>query len=370
MLRFFLGIFIFSFFFVGKASGQNNWNFSLEAGIVGYHIEMGGWGNGLNGPFVNDLTFPILISGRMSNTRLNSSLQISAHRNLQVLPLIFYGNGNSYSYQKQQFDVMYWYDMKKVSVGIGYTHMLFGHSYLQGRPNYDHGISLGFTYYDLGVPIELRKDIAYDFYWDSPDLFEFWSFRTWTPILTTKADSQERQNQNHLPLKPTLRLGLGARAGINPYTERLSESSPFVVIPYWESAIFIPGIRTQVYFQKGVWNFNRAEVGQLKNTGFSEFNYLGASYFFPLSKDPTSRYLRVGLSHGWITESLFDWQELPQANRVVYQNKAISLDLGYPLVKNLEATLKADYYYASSEFNTTGINWDRVRIGIRAYPFQ
>jgi hypothetical protein len=207
--------------------------------------------------------------------------------------------------------------------------------------------------------------LVYNFYSKQGYLYQNWSLRVLWSLSnsTTKADL--RAKGKYLPKKDKLILGALANANINPYEKTYVFQNPININLGFSLEYFNPKLSAGLFFSRQFWLDLTLINARVISSGYTQMNYLGFNYY--LQSEQTEKYWRFTLSHAWIAERNIAWQE--NEFNSLYPNKAINVGVGYSIFPRVESTFSADYYYKWGPMNTGGIDWSRLRFGLRFILF-
>lgn len=351
-------------------AAQNNSYFDLAIGInlSNYQLERS-ITTGTN--FGSSFTTAPNLAISYTVPKINSGLELSGNYNILVSPYIPENFGTIF-YQKYSWFLNYIYHFKKVSIGIGYGQMAYRYkAFISPQPEkINYGVSHGLNFIIRGkiggLPLEFRHNLIYDFFIQDPNLSEELSIRTWVSLRDLNKEIQDYPKA-FLPVKSRMFLSATLNANGNPYLTAFPYQNDVNFNFGFTLEYFYQPFNTSVAFQRSFWLDFSAYQGAIISTGYSQFNYLGFNHYFNL--DEAGRYLRVNASHAWIAERNMEWQVSNVEKVSLYPNRAFSLTVGYSLLPRLETTLTGDYYYKWSPANFGGMDWTRLRFGLRYLLF-
>ncbi len=311
------------------------------------------------------LSVPTLGLG-YKNDRLRSAIEASAY--FGIVPTL----DTTYDliYTKYAFFIEYLFYIKNFRVGLGYSlqdqknqSAFAGVIGFGDAPNFYNGISFNLGYEFDGFLIDLRKEYAWHFYGQGKSepaaLWEYWALRVARKFYLSGERESEKDRE-----PSNLRILLGLNTTINALREEFAFQRFLKFSGVMGLEYFIEDINVSLFARRDVWYALQNYDQNFKVN--SQSNYIGASYWLPLSKD---RYLKLGLTHNWglnrgmqVTDLIENKSTFTITN--VYQDFSIGADVRYSINPSWDVSMNLDYYYKANPRLGTGFNRESLKLGL------
>ncbi len=224
------------------------------------------------------------------NDKLRSAIEASAY--FGYVPTL----DSTYDllYTKYAFFIEYLFYIKNLRVGLGYSlqdqkNQSVFTQVVGGTPNFFNGVSFNLGYEYQGFLIDLRKEYAWHFYGNGKSepaaLWDYWALRVAKKFyLSNQPDKIEKTEPSNL------RILMGLNTTMNALREEFTSQRFLKFSGVMGLEYFIKDINVSLFARRDVWYALQNYDQNFKVN--SQSNYVGASYWLPLSRD---RYLKLGL---------------------------------------------------------------------------